>query len=234
MSCLIAVGVFMVAFLIGLASFLMLPHIKSKYEDDSTSDKKTSVAKMLKDFFRKNNWKNIVTLSVTALLCAVTEFLLSNKGLLWLDIFDYMVMAIALLSVLIIDKNLHIIPNKIVFAVLLLGCISLVLEFIFLRDEFVATLISKLIGLFVCVVLFYVLGRLTKNGIGMGDIKLIATIGWLLGFSATMFSILFSLIISASYAVVLLVLKKKTKNDRLAFGPFMFFGYILLLMLIGI
>ena len=89
-------------------------------------------------------------------------------------------------------------------------------------------------GFICCVVLFYVLSRLTKEGIGMGDVKLISVVGLLLGLSSTLMSVLFSLILCTLASIVLLFGKKKSRNDRIAFGPFMFFGYILMFILFSL
>ena len=85
-----------------------------------------------------------------------------------------------------------------------------------------------------CIVLFYALARLTKDGIGMGDVKIIAAMAWILGLFDTLIVVLFALLICAGVSVVLLARKKKDKSDAVPFGPFLFLGYILMLLLFGI
>lgn len=234
---LVAGIVLLLTFIIGTVSFLSVPRLKKEFDEDNDKnliDTKLSLASDFSNFFHQKNWKQLVFLTVTALLCAVTVYLLVSKETDWLMVCRYSTISFALLSAMIIDHYTHLIPNTIVLSSLGVGVILLVIEFVLYREEFLATLIASVIGILVCVVLFYVMSRLTKNGMGMGDVKLIAAMGWLLGLSATMIAVLFSLILCTLVALFLLFRKKKNKNDRLPFGPFMFFGYILMLLLLGI
>lgn len=229
--------VLLLAFVIGTASFLEVPRLKQKFNesnDENLIEKETLPAANCLTFFCKENWKKLVFLTVTALLCAVTAYLLVLKETDWSMVCRYLTISLALLSAMIIDHYTHLIPNRIVLASLGVGVILLVIEFFLYREEFLGTLIASVVGILVCVVLFYVMSRLTKNGMGMGDVKLIAAMGWLLGLSTTMIAVLFSLILCTLVALVLLFGKKKNKNDKLPFGPFMFFGYIFMLLLLGI
>ena len=111
------------------------------------------------------------------------------------------------------------------------GAAFLVLDFVFRNDAFRGQLLSGLIGLAGFLVFFYVMARITRGGIGMGDVKLIAAEGWMIGFSITLTSVFFSMIACSVAAVILMVGKKKTKQDQVPFGPFLFFGYIISLMI---
>jgi leader peptidase (prepilin peptidase)/N-methyltransferase len=69
-------------------------------------------------------------------------------------------------------------------------------------------------------------GRLffKKEGMGMGDVKLMAAVGPILGVQLTLFSLLAAIWICALYAVFLLVMKKQEKSGYLPFGPFLAVG----------
>lgn len=237
MIILVAGVVLLLSFIVGIVSFLVVPRLKKEFDENNNENlikTENSLASDFLSFFRKDNLKKIIFATVTALLCAVTVYLLMLKYFNWLEICRYVTVALALLSAMIIDYYTHLIPNKIVISSLGVGAILLVIEFVLYREEFLPTLITSLIGILVCIVLFYLLSRLTKNGMGMGDVKLISVMGWMLGLSTTMFTVLFSLILCTIIALFLMFGKKKNKNDRLPFGPFMFFGYILILLLLGI
>ena len=226
--------VLLLALITGLASLSFVPKFEKNNSDDSrVLIDDSSPANQLKSFFPKNK-SFFFVLTVTALLSAVTVALLYNNGTQWLALCKYVVVLLALFSVMVIDKYTHLIPNAIVLFILGAGAIMYFVEFLLYREQIIVSIITGAAGLIICVVLFYVMGRLTKNGIGMGDIKLIAAMGWILGLSVTMFTVLFALIISCFAAVVLLFRKKKNKNDRIPFGPFLFFGYILLLIFMSI
>jgi leader peptidase (prepilin peptidase)/N-methyltransferase len=68
--------------------------------------------------------------------------------------------------------------------------------------------------------LFLLIAIASNGGMGGGDIKLIAVLGFILGLKKTVLNILLSFIIGALFSVVLLLLKKKGKKDPIPFGPF--------------
>lgn len=61
---------------------------------------------------------------------------------------------------------------------------------------------------------------LTK-GMGEGDIEIALTIGLFLGFRNTILALFLSFIIGGMIAAFLLISKKKSRKDPIAFGPFM-------------
>ena len=164
----------------------------------------------------------------------MSDYQLFNAGISVIELCKYSVVALFLLSVMIIDWKTRLIPNKLVMALLGIGTILLAIEFILYRSAALQTLLLSAVGLLCCLVLFYILSRLTKDGISMGDIKLIAAMGWVLGISTTLFAVFFAMLICTIVATFLLLSKKKNKSNRVPFGPFMFFGYILLLILISL
>lgn len=68
--------------------------------------------------------------------------------------------------------------------------------------------------------LFFVLALLTKGAIGGGDIKLIATLGLWLGIKALLTVIMYGAIAGGVVATLLLLLKKTTRKQFLAYGPY--------------
>lgn len=220
--------VLILSLLIGALSFSAIPKLNKKYNEGNTEE---NACEKQSDIFSLKKRKNIIIV-VTALLCAVTTALLYNKGVEMIQLTKYTIVLLSLLSVMIIDRHTHLIPNKIVLSLLGAGAITLCIEFFVSRETFFASLLASVVGLIVLVVMFYTLGRFTRNGIGMGDIKLIGAMGWVIGLSSTMFAILFSLIVSCIVAIILMFRKQKDKDDKIPFGPFMFFGYIILLSLI--
>lgn len=185
-------------------------------------------------FFAKGNLKQIVFVSATALLCAVAAYISHANGNNVLHLCKQSVVALVFLSAMIIDKNTHKIPNILIVFALAIGAVLLGSEYFVSRETFLASLVASGAGSCGCLVLFYILARLTKEGIGMGDVKLIAAVGWILGITSTLFVVLASMILCSLYAMILLLGKKKNKNDTLPFGPFLYFGYIILLLLFNI
>lgn len=185
-------------------------------------------------FFTKCNLKQVVFVCAAALLCAAAAYLSYRGENSVFYISKQIVVALLFLSAMIIDKDTHKIPNILILIGFSAGIILLGVEFLISRDTFLTSLVTNGVGCCGCLVLFYILARLTKEGVGMGDVKLIAAVGWILGLASTIFVVLASMILCSLYAIFLLVGKKKNKNDTLPFGPFLFFGYIILLLLFNI
>lgn len=233
MNLVVAGVVLLLSLTIGVASYISAPFFE-KMNSDSEEDSKTTSAITFSSFFNKSNWKQITFLGVLSLICSVAAVLSYNSGASVLGLCRQVIVALILLSAMIIDSKTRLIPNVLILCSLGIGALLLLLEFIFVRDTFLTSLLMSIAGFICCVVLFYVLSRLTKEGIGMGDVKLISVMGLLLGLSSALMSVLFSLILCTLASIALLFGKKKNKNDRIAFGPFMFFGYMLMFILFSL
>lgn len=221
----------MFSFIVGVVSFLTAPLFENVNEDIQEDNCKHHSAMTLSAFFSKKNWRQILFVCSISLVCTLASDLSYASGTGMLALCRQNVVALVLFSAMIIDYKTRIIPNILILSALGSGTLILILEFIFTREAFLTSLIMSIAGLISCVVLFYVLSRLTKDGMGMGDVKLISAMGFLLGLSYTLYAVLFSLMICTVVSIVLLFGKKKDKNDSIPFGPFMFFGYILMFIL---
>lgn len=84
-------------------------------------------------------------------------------------------------------------------------------------------LLDHLIGFFIISVPFYIIAYIT-NGIGGGDIKLIAIAGLLLGYKATLVAFFIASILGGSMAIYLLLTKQKDRKSLIAFGPYLCIG----------
>lgn len=225
--------VWLIAILVGMTSYLAIPY----YQKDGLKEHQVvgglqSLWQQIHAFFLRKNWKQWSFLLVTSLLCAASSFIVSKAEPEVLVICKWICIMLALLSAMIIDRQTHRIPNVIVLTLLASGVLLLVAEFFSSDEPAWLSLITSLAGLLGCVVLFYALSRITKDGIGMGDVKIIAAMGGILGLMTTLVIVLISLVFCTLSALVLLIRKKKNKSDSIPFGPFLFFGYIASLFMI--
>ena len=72
-------------------------------------------------------------------------------------------------------------------------------------------------------VVFYVLAVLLRGGLGMGDVKLAAMLGFLLG-SAAFPALVIGIAAGGLWAVGLVVARKATMRSSIAYGPFLALG----------
>ena len=82
---------------------------------------------------------------------------------------------------------------------------------------------EHLIGFFIIGVPLAILVILT-NGMGGGDVKLMAIAGLLLGYKGVLVANLVGTVLGSIYAIYLLVIKKASRKDQIAFGPYLCMG----------
>ena len=142
-----------------------------------------------------------------------------------------LITAILLTSVLIIDWNTSTIPNCIILVFLGIGLIAYGLQIIIQPESFKTAIIGAVVGLLGNLILFYFMSRITKEGIGMGDVKLLASVGWMTGVQITLASVLISLLLCCFTAICLIFTKRKQASDSVPFGPYVYFGFIISLLI---
>lgn len=126
-----------------------------------------------------------------------------------------------LIFVALADFQYLIIPD---FFVILLAFLALVLGF--------AEWPSGLIGVLVSTIFFaglYFLAKLIfkKEAFGIGDIKLMIPLSFVLGWQNTLLAIFLSFIVGGFFATILLVSKQKKIGQVLPFGPFLLIAFVL-------
>ena len=72
---------------------------------------------------------------------------------------------------------------------------------------------------------------LKKEGMGFGDVKLMASLGLLFGVKDILVITLLAFLIGAIVGIILLVTKKKDKNSYIPFGPFIVIATILIMFI---
>jgi leader peptidase (prepilin peptidase)/N-methyltransferase len=135
----------------------------------------------------------------------------------------YGLLTSTLLVVALIDFDHKIIPNIITLPGLAIG---LGLSLWVLPISPLASLLGLLIG----GMLFYLIAIVSKGGMGGGDIKLIAMIGAFLGWQGALFTILSGALMGSLVGMMLMLLGKKGRKDKVPFGPFLSCGAILFML----
>ena len=82
------------------------------------------------------------------------------------------------------------------------------------------SLTNHLTAAFIGGAIFYALMVVTKNGIGGGDVKLVAVLGLWLGIDGLSSFILSATVIAGVVVVILLLTKIKSRKDFFAYGPY--------------
>ena len=138
-----------------------------------------------------------------------------------LNLIKYIILTPMLLSAFVIDFKLQIIPNRLNLTMLEIG---LVIAFIFGTSN-IAITIDMLLGMLAGAGLFLVImaiGSLIygKQAMGFGDVKIIGALGLYFGVTNIAIISAISLLIGAIIGLILIISKKKKKDEYMPFGPF--------------
>lgn len=130
----------------------------------------------------------------------------------------FILMAV-LTAISFIDIDTLEIPNKLVFAVLVCGVIS-----IFLFPEI--SLFTRGIGIVCISIPLATITFMIPGAFGGGDIKLMAALGVFLGWKLSLVAFAFAVFSGGIYGIYLLIAKGKARKAHFAFGPFLCAGVI--------
>jgi leader peptidase (prepilin peptidase)/N-methyltransferase len=135
----------------------------------------------------------------------------------------YLLLISLLIAISFIDFKRQIIPNRITYLGIVIGLIlSLLFDHI--------TFIAALWGLLIPSGFLLLIAIITKGGMGVGDVKLAAMIGSYIGFKYTLIGIFIGSFIGSILGLSLIGLGIKERKDRIAFGPLIALGAVLMVL----
>ena len=142
------------------------------------------------------------------------------------------ILALSFIIIFFIDLKHFIIPSSLTFPLMILGFIKSFDPYLNpLFPNYINSLIGGLFGYGVIwsIIFFYKQIR-KKEGMGLGDAKLFAVIGFWFGWLSIPFIIFFSSIIALASVVPDLMKKTKKMNTQIPFGPYIIIGTLVYLV----
>lgn len=150
-----------------------------------------------------------------------------HYGISWTGL-EYLLFTFALVAASFIDYDHMILPDEITLGGLVIGLIGAALN---PERDFVESLMGVLIGGGILWLVAYIYFLFTgREGLGGGDIKLLAWMGALLGWKAIPFIILCSSLIGSFTGLIISHKNKTGLKTMIPFGPFLALGAILYLL----
>ena len=137
----------------------------------------------------------------------------------------------ALFQIAWIDQRSKRIPNKILKILLAVRVMILLPEWLAVPELGMAILISSVFGALIGGGIFLLAHFISKGGVGMGDVKLFAVIGFYVGNGSIMAAAFLSVMAGAVYSITMLLFKKIKLKEEIPFAPFIFVGTILTMAL---
>ncbi|MEE9543036.1 MAG: prepilin peptidase [Thermodesulfobacteriota bacterium] len=162
-------------------------------------------------------------------LSAVLALLLYEKFGLGPDFFVFTLLTFALVVITFIDFDHQIIPDRVSVSGIPLGFLA---SLLLTRTTYIDSIIGILAGggflLFIALFYHFIF---KKEGMGGGDIKLLAMIGAFVGWQGVIFVVFFSSLVGSIAGILYIVLSGKGAKSPIPFGPFLALGaYVYLLV----
>ncbi|WP_027398492.1 prepilin peptidase [Anaerovorax odorimutans] len=143
-----------------------------------------------------------------------------------------------LLQIAIADKKYMIIPDQFIIGIAIIGFIYIITDFIiygdtnrlidFLRYNFLHHCFAALIGggtFFFIGILGSIIFK--KEAMGFGDIKLLTSVGFFVGISGIINTLIFTIFVSAFVFSIGILIKKIDNKAEQPLAPFIVFGAII-------
>lgn len=138
-----------------------------------------------------------------------------------LELLKYLILAPMLLSALIIDWKLQIIPNRLNLTIFEIGLLFTFAQGICNINVGIDMLLGSLVGggifLFITLIGGLIAG---KEAMGFGDVKFMGALGLFFGWANMIAISLISFLLAAVISIILLATKKKKTDEYIPFGPF--------------
>lgn len=177
------------------------------------------------------SFRTIILFTVIAILAVIMNILLWKKQYRIVTCGNLVQVFVILAIAAGIDYRKHLIPNKVLVVGMVNRVFLLVIEGVWYPDEIGRAFIVSVAGLILCMLFMLLLVFLTRNGIGYGDVKLLAWLGFCMGIIDTYYILFYAVLFTAITGIFLLTVKKVDKKKQLPFAPFVFMGNYLLLVM---
>ena len=189
------------------------------------TEKDTSHLIKDKDIKLELNSKNILIIAGIFLLSFIIPIV--NKASL-LTFIQVGALSLLLTYISLIDIKTHLCPNWPNLVILTLAIPNIIIN---ISEQYYFGLINMLLGALFGFLPLFISAIFTKNGIGGADIKIMTTLGFLVGPSKIIAILFASLLISIIFTVIKGIKNKDIKNTAFAFLPYISFCTLIILPL---
>lgn len=158
--------------------------------------------------------------------------LISNLLIYFLGVnitsFVYIFISAILMVVFSIDFRFQLIPDESHIAIILLSLINIIFTPVSFLNSILGALTGGGIFLAIAVAAYFIY---KKEGMGFGDVKLMAALGLLFGVEKILVVTLVSFFIGAIIGIIVILFGKKDASSYIAFGPFIVIASLLLMVI---
>ncbi|MBE3579604.1 MAG: prepilin peptidase [Caldanaerobacter subterraneus] len=175
---------------------------------------------LLKGRCRYCGGKISIRYPVVELLTGIVFVVIYSKFGLDVKAFSYMFLSSVLISASFIDLEHKIIPNSIIIA----GFIgALIFRLLMYSYGFLDYILGLLLGGGILLLISFLSG----GEMGGGDVKLMALIGFFIGWKLVLLNLLLGVVLGALAGVLLVLFKIKSRKDYIPFAPYLSLGWLI-------
>ena len=140
-----------------------------------------------------------------------------------------LIFIMGLVILFVTDLEHYIIPTEVTYSLSTLAIIISIINI----NPFYITLSNSLMGGIISGILLYMTSKIyfwvrKKEGMGMGDVKMIAMIGFWMGLPTTVIIIILSSILGSLVGIGLILFRKMDRNQLIPYGSFLSLTAIIL------
>ena len=140
------------------------------------------------------------------------------------------ILTIFFIIIFFIDIKHYIIPNELTFPLMFIGFVKSFDPNLnqSLFPNYINSLIGGLFGYsIIWLIIFFYKNLRKKEGMGLGDAKLIAVVGFWFGWFSIPFTIFISSLVALIFSVPSLLKKTRNMSTQIPFGPFIIIGCLI-------
>lgn len=138
---------------------------------------------------------------------------------------SWQILLSTLALIALVDFQKKLIPNKLIVLLFAAGFAVMTLQLLMAPNDYKRLLLQPIMGLLLGGGIMLVANLLTKKkGVGGGDVKLFAAIGFVMGFVNLLGVMFYCFFFSAVVSLGLLLFRKVKIHDSIAMAPFAFLG----------
>ena len=142
----------------------------------------------------------------------------------------FLFLGLSFVIIFFIDLKHFIIPNVLTFSLMIVGFVKSFDPNLnqSLFPNYINSLIGGLFGYaIIWLIIFFYKTLRNKEGMGLGDAKLIAVVGFWFGWFSIPFTIFISSVVALVYSIPSLMNKSRDFSTQIPFGPFIIIGCLI-------
>jgi len=149
-----------------------------------------------------------------------------------LDLIKYLILFPMLECAFVVDLKEQIIPNRLNLLIFEIGLIFVFLYGFTNINIALNMLLGMVVGAGIFLVITFIGGLIAgKEAMGMGDVKLMGALGLYFGFQNIIVISVLAFLVGAIGSVIYMIVKRKTTDAYIPFGPFIVISSVLMIFI---